>query len=196
MIIGIGYAKQSGKDTFGDMLIKLCRDNNIVVCKDSFAEGLKKTILILFPQVKAHHLYGSEEQKMEPIPGLNVPGKPHACGRWMMQFFGTECCRAIYGGIWANQLAVRATQQKDKVTITVDLRFKNEAKVIKDNGGITIRIDRKRDAVDEHQSEIDLRDYNEWDLIIDNNSDLESLAKEAKEVFNTLIKAKHERDRT
>jgi len=107
-----------------------------------------------------------------------------------MQFFGTECCRAIYGGIWANQLAVRAAQQKDKVTITVDLRFKNEAKVITDNGGITIRIDRKRDSIDEHQSEIDLKDYKDWNLIIDNNSSLESLAKEAEDVFRTLIKPK------
>lgn len=196
MIIGIGYAKQSGKDTFGDMLIKLFQEKNIVVCKDSFAEGLKKTLMILFPQIKHRHLYGTEADKMEAIPGLNVPGKPYACGRWLMQFFGTEVCRAIYGGIWANQLAVRAAQQYNKITITTDCRFKNEAEVIKNNGGIIIKIDRKTESTDEHQSEVDLKDYTDWDLIIDNNSDLESLAKEAKEAFTTLLLPKHERNRT
>lgn len=194
MIIGIGYAKQSGKDTLGDMLIELFQKNNIIVCKDSFAEGLKKTILILFPQVKPYHLYGSDEEKMMKIEGLSVPGKPYACGRWIMQFFGTECCRAIYGGIWANQLAHRAAQQHGKVTMTVDLRFNNEVQVIKDNGGIIIKIERKSDSIDEHQSENDLKEFKDWDYIIDNNSTLESLSKEAKELFETLLLPKfHER---
>lgn len=196
MIVGIGYAKQSGKDTLGDMLIEQFQKNNIVVCKDSFSEGLKKTILILFPQVKPYHLYGSDAEKMHKIEGLSVPGKPYACGRWIMQFFGTECCRAIYGGIWANQLAHRAIQQKDKVTITVDLRFKNEVEVIKDNGGIIIKIERNTESTDEHQSENDLKDYKGWDYIIDNNSNLSSLTKEAKELFKTLLLPKHERNRS
>ena len=187
MIIGIGFAKQSGKDTLGDALLELFKDQNIVAVKDSFAEGLKKTLLKLFPQVQNRHLYGSEADKMEVIPGLTIPGKPHACGRWLMQFFGTECCRAIYGGIWANQLAVRAAMQYKKITITTDLRFKNEAEVIKNNGGITIKIDRNTESTDEHQSENDLKDYNDWDLIIDNNGSIDSLRAQAWDHFNTLL---------
>jgi hypothetical protein len=187
MIIGIGYSKQSGKDTFGDMLINLFKEQNIIICKDAFAEGLKKSLMLLFPQIKHRHMWGSEEDKMEKIPGLSVPGKPYACGRWLCQFFGTECCRAIYSDIWVNQLCLRSLQQTSKVTITTDLRHKNEAKLIKDNGGIIIKMDRGIVSGDEHQSENDLVDYTDWDLIIENKSDLESLAKEAKEVFNTLL---------
>jgi hypothetical protein len=132
---------------------------------------------------------------MEPIPGLSVPGKPYACGRWIMQFFGTECCRSIYGGIWANQLAHRAAQQKSKVTITVDLRFKNEVDVIKNYGGIIIKIERNTESIDEHQSENDLKDFKDWDLIIDNNSTLESLAKEARDMFSSLLYPSYERNR-
>jgi len=187
MIIGIGYSKQSGKDTFGDMLINLFKENNIIVCKDAFAEGLKKTLMLLFPQIKQRHMWGSEEDKMEAIPGLSVPGKPYACGRWLCQFFGTECCRAIYSDIWVNQLCLRSLQQTSKVTITTDLRHKNEAKLIKDNGGIIIKMDRGIVSGDEHQSENDLVDYTDWDLIIENKSGLDSLAKEAEEVFNTLL---------
>lgn len=193
MIIGIGYSKQSGKDTFGDMLINLFKENNIIVCKDAFAEGLKKTLMLLFPQIKHRHMWGSEEDKMEKIPGLSVPGKPYACGRWLCQFFGTECCRAIYSDIWVNQLCLRSLQQKTKVTITTDLRHKNEAKLIKDNGGIIIKMDRGIVSGDEHQSENDLVDYTDWDLIIENKSDLSSLAKEAGEVFNTLLLPRYQK---
>lgn len=195
MIIGIGYAKQSGKDTFGDMLINLFKEQNIVVCKDAFAEGLKKALMALFPQIKHRHLWGSEEDKMEKIPGLTVPGKPYACGRWLCQFFGTECCRAIYDDIWVNQLCLRSLQQKSKVTITTDLRHENEAKLIKENGGIIIKIDRGIESNDEHSSENALKHYKDWDLIIENKSDLSALAKEASEVFTTLLLPKyHERN--
>jgi hypothetical protein len=194
VIIGIGYKKQSGKDTFADMLLKLFKEQNIICCKDSFAEGLKQALMKLFPQVKRFHLYGTDDEKMMEIEGLKIPGRPYCCGRWLMQYFGTDVCRNIYSGIWANQLCERAMQQNGKVTITSDVRFRNEVKAIKENGGIIIKIERDSDVTDSHQSENDLKDYKDWDISIDNNSTLEELSVKAKKTFVNLLRTYNERN--
>lgn len=68
--------------------------------------------------------------------------------------------------------------------IITDVRFKNEAKAIKDRGGIVIRINRDSLNIKEnsHQSEIDLDDY-EFDYTIYNNSDISSLINSVRDML-------------
>ena len=67
--------------------------------------------------------------------------------------------------------------------IITDLRYKNEAKFIKNKSGILIRVNRGIDKKNTHISERDLDDYKEWDYIIDNNGTIEELIDKVKEIL-------------
>ena len=66
--------------------------------------------------------------------------------------------------------------------IITDVRFPNEAKAVKDRGGILIRINRPGfENTGDHLSEIALDDYKNFDTIIINDGTIEDLSKKIKE---------------
>jgi dephospho-CoA kinase len=77
--------------------------------------------------------------------------------------------------------------------IITDCRFPNEAKAIKDRGGILIRVNRPRYGnsmvalATAHESETALDGYEKWNYIIDNNGTIEELIEKVKQI---LIKEK------
>jgi hypothetical protein len=65
---------------------------------------------------------------------------------------------------------------RDHMFLIPDLRYKNEAKRIKERGGILVRINRGNLPPIEdpsHISEVDLDNWEDWDYVIDNNGSLE-----------------------
>lgn len=73
--------------------------------------------------------------------------------------------------------------------IITDVRFPDEAKAIKDRGGLVLRIHRLNPQmiphdVAVHPSETSLDNYNDFDAIIDNNGTLDSLRKKAIDIVN------------
>jgi hypothetical protein len=79
--------------------------------------------------------------------------------------------------------------------LITDLRFTNEAKAIKDRGGICIRVNRHfetqtfynsnvsfPDGIPVHPSENELDDY-AFDYVIENNSDISTLVEKVKEML-------------
>ena len=124
--------------------------------------------------------------------------------RLLLQLLGTECGRnIIHPDIWVNSLMA---EYKSKLSsnnpvddldweprfiypnwIITDTRFPNELEAVKKKGGITIRVNRNlEESKDQHESETEL-DNAEFDYVIDNNSDVESLIEKVKEI---LIKEK------
>ena len=112
--------------------------------------------------------------------------------RKLLQLLGTECGRQIiHPNIWVNALFSdykkiaynwdcdgNTTVEGYPNWIITDVRFPNEAKAIKDRGGILIRINRPQYLdnglvirKDEHLSETALDDYDGFDYVIENNSD-------------------------
>ena len=71
--------------------------------------------------------------------------------------------------------------------IISDVRFPNEADIIKNKGGILIKINRNTEIINNHESEIILDNYTKWDYIIDNDDKIEYLIKKVREI---LIKEK------
>lgn len=78
--------------------------------------------------------------------------------------------------------------------IITDLRYPNELQAIKDKSGITIRVDRFTGNVGidndthavtdwQHESETALDDYQDWDYIIHNDSDIKSLIEKVKDIL-------------
>jgi hypothetical protein len=68
------------------------------------------------------------------------------------------------------------------VAIT-DVRFPNEAVAIKRAGGTLVKINRPDVAVLEHPSEHALDDWDQWDLVIDNDGTLEEFRHKCKALF-------------
>lgn len=66
--------------------------------------------------------------------------------------------------------------------IITDVRFPNEAKAIKERGGIVIRVNRfdytKEELADMHESETALDDYHDFDCIINNKESLTNLIEQ------------------
>lgn len=135
--------------------------------------------------------------------------------RLLLQLLGTEAGRnIIHPNIWVNALF---TDFKQLVSpgytnnwIITDVRFPNEAKAIKDRGGIMIRINRPQFMIDgrvllkeektsalkarasrpnnaiglmfkdEHASETGLDDYDKFDYVIENDGTVQDLIDKVK----------------
>lgn len=120
--------------------------------------------------------------------------------RLLLQLLGTDCGRnIIHPNIWIN---VTFADYKPKHFRTVkfentfshqemiypnwiisDVRFPNEAKAIKDRGGILIRVNRESSSSSIHESEIALDNYTDWDYVIDNNGTIEELTEKVRQIL-------------
>ncbi len=92
--------------------------------------------------------------------------------RELLQLVGTEGLRSINEDVWCTSLFCR--YDPSQRWLIPDTRFQNEAKIIKDNGGIVIRIERDSNQVSNHLSETDLDCY-KFDKIISNNGTISKL---------------------
>lgn len=129
--------------------------------------------------------------------------------RLLLQLIGTDLFRnKLHPNIWVNalmadykesQLGQAKRRRKGKTFpigyflpnwIITDVRFPNEAKAIKNRGGILIRIERDyvlrggpEDPKNQHPSETALDDYQDWDYIIQNDGTIEDLIEKVKEIL-------------
>lgn len=176
MLIGISGKLYSGKDTVG-ALFKL-QNNNIRI--EKFANTLKDVVQLLTNCDRADLEHQQGKNKFLPEWGLTL-------GQFL-QIFGTDTCRYNFNkNIWVIALLSRYNSNCDWVV--TDVRFPNEAQAIKDNNGYLIRVDRNidREIVSNrnlnHESEVALDNWKNWDYIIDNNGSLEELEKRVKEIY-------------
>ena len=105
------------------------------------------------------------------------------------QLFGTDFARKlIKDTIWLDMAP------KQNVIIT-DVRFDNEANMVKDNGGILIQVLRNTKEIKEnnHTSEMGVKDYL-VDVIVDNDSTKKKL-KEKIDKLLEVLNAKYSEDK-
>ena len=85
-------------------------------------------------------------------------------------------------------------EQKGNIVVT-DVRIKHEYELFKANGAISIRIETDRDLREQRGgkligeddvTEVDLDDIQDWDYIIDNNKDYETLRKNVLSIVQKL----------
>lgn len=113
--------------------------------------------------------------------------------RLLMELLGTPCGREIiHPNIWVNSLMskykpLKLSEYNPSKWIITDVRFPNEAKAIKDRGGILIKVNRPQAEIRDTNPEKALDNYTEWDYEIDNSLDYDYLINKVKEV---LIKEK------
>lgn len=178
VLIGLVGKKGSGKDTLKDYITK--NNNNII--SYAFADPLKEICGILF-QLSQEQLYGHQSIKEKKIDELNVSP------RILFQRIGTNLFRNELlnvlpemkdvlknDSIWIFAFKRWYKKNKHKNVIVSDVRFENEAKSIREMGGILIYIDRYSNNCDQHESEKNIEKI-KCDFVIKNKSTIIDLYK-------------------
>jgi hypothetical protein len=156
-IVGITGVAGSGKDTAAGYLE---RQHHYHVFR--FADPLKRAIESMFGLPSS--IWDDRVAKEADIPWL---GKSP---RYLAQTLGTDWGRKLVSeDLWLLLLQRRLETHKDWRIVVPDVRFDNEAKLIKDAGGVVLHISRDvADAVAPHVSEAGV-DPMHVDWWIDNN---------------------------
>jgi GTPase SAR1 family protein len=181
ILIGICGESGSGKTTVADYLV-----NKYFFQEYAFASPLKKIAEVFGFEQK--QLYGSQVEKLQVNDQLGISS------REFMQKFGTEICREILpkiipnmdlgesGIIWIKLFEkflvnLRNTRGCNACVVISDVRFPDEAKSIKNQGGLLIRLTRNIDksgSEHTHVSETSV-DSIECDKHINNNGSKDEL---------------------
>lgn len=177
LIVGIGYAKGSGKDTVANLLQEhVPFKHKLNPIRVAFADALK------------HEFAGIMDTTVEEIEKNKPLWRPG------LQWYGTEYVQQILGDklYWVKRLEDRMTylqRSLHKCVIIPDVRFLHEVEFIKRNGGRLIRVDRGGPRSDKHASEQELTGYVGWHHIIDNNGSMNQLNAKVVELANELLNA-------
>lgn len=178
MIIGISGRKFSGKSTVATLLFN-ATGYKIV----SFADKLKDVTCLLSGCTREQlEDYDFKENSLVPAhlrPYCGDAEQPTY--RAFLQHFGSEFMRSVNDSIWIDCTLANAGAFN---LIISDVRFPNEAKAIKDRGGIIIKV--VRDGIESNDTHCSETSINEIipDFIVHNDSSMQDL------VFNidTLVR--------
>jgi hypothetical protein len=142
----------------------------------SFADTLKDIIVHLF-QVPPECVRGTDVQKNTPIDHMlweNMPGttpdpaentdrfyhpKGAMTGRELMQFFGTEIMRKMWGPVWLQDCMNKIITDSSEIALITDVRFPNEGQAIHDAPGNLLYLPRSVHK-DGHASEAEVDNIN------------------------------------
>ena len=136
-LVGFTGELGSGKDTAGEALTKIGHT------RFAFGDALKR-MLKHGLGLTQEQLHGTQAQKAEPIDWLDCEVTP----RRMMQTLGTEWGRdLIHPDLWV--LALRRELETHLIrrrlnAVVTDVRFENEASMIRELGGVIIHVRRPK----------------------------------------------------
>jgi len=171
MIIAISGKAQSGKDTIGACLVS--QHGFIRVAS---ADALKRIAMRTF----------------------NWDGAKDARGRKFLQDLATAV-RGYNPDFWIG-ITLQEIERMRRPMVTgkaedfviTDVRYKNEADLLKKEGAVLIRIEREGIELFDHESETQLDDYEDFDYMISNSSSIADL-EERVTIILSAIREKNER---
>lgn len=182
IIIGFcGYAGV-GKDTAANAIGEYCERQLGKPGRFAFADPMRDMLLAL--GVPAEYMV-DRNLKEQPIPGL---GRSY---RQLAQTLGTEWGRVCHGeDFWVRALAARVDKFDGDVVLIPDVRFPNEAKWIRSQGGYLARITRPAwAAVNPHESERHVAEMSaEFEML--NTGSKEDLEEAAVGVLQQVVRAR------
>ena len=192
-ILGIHGHARSGKDTLGQYLINIFKEEyNRHFMRVAFADELKKMCAQHF-DLSYEQLWGDKKEEPDfryvkelPGEGTVLPDEFFWTPREIMQEFG-GFYRKIDRNFWVNILDKYVGNGKD--VIVTDVRYLNEVGYIEENGGVNIRVVRDVDNKihgQNHASETEL-DNCAFDITVENNSTLEGLMSAAYNIANAIL---------
>jgi hypothetical protein len=194
MLIGLVGKARSGKDTVATSMVAVLRER---VKTFSFADPLKEFCMQVFGWNR-ETIFGTSDLRNRPDPRYRRPNGELLTPRFALQTLGTEWGRNCYENIWAD-LGVRRAQDwleayrncdcydacdcsAPRIAVLTDCRFVNEAKAVRDAGGLVWKIERPGAGLSGpsgcHPSELELESPEMAALVthtITNDSSLEVL---------------------
>lgn len=160
MLIGVVGKKFSGKDTM----------SNYLRAKYSFltyayALPLKQTCKTLFLL--------SEDQMNDPELKEHIDTRWNKTPRELLQFLGTDIMRNQFDkNFWIKYFNSWYENNKTRRIVVSDCRFQNEVDAILDKGGVVVKVVRKSDDKDSHESEQLIDQITGIHYVIHNDSSL------------------------
>lgn len=200
-IIAINGTIGSGKDTYAKTFI----ENGYT--RMSFATNLKHSVAVIFGWDR-EMIEGltPEGRRLRELPDpywCKKLGRDDVSPRWVLQNFGTDVVRRHFDDkIWVYSLEKAMQDVQGDIVIT-DCRFPNELKMIRQNKGILIEVQRvlphwyglaseynkgniriKPVELEQiHESEWAWIGINKPDYVVQNNSTIENLQKHAMDII-------------
>ena len=170
IVIGLGHKIRTGKDTAAKALVR-----ELGFTQASFANALKQEIIDTIPRTllayAEEHFSGEEYDSRDRADQINdlIYTNRTPVTRALLQEWGTELRRSEDEDYWVKKLEkqIIAGDYGNRVVIT-DMRFPNEAAMVRRLRGKTVRIDRPGMPQLNHPSETSLDDYQGWDACIIN----------------------------
>ena len=134
-------------------------------------------------KVDKRYNIANQDKQIDNLLIYHEPGQ--MTGREVMQVFGSDVCRRMYGDCWANTTINQIKVEQPELAIITDGRFPNEVQSTHNAGGIVIRF--LRNPLDQsHQSEVKLdnTDVAEFDFVLNNQN--MTIAEQNKNVAQYL----------
>ena len=117
------------------------------------------------------------------------PGQTAVTVRRILQWWGTEYRRAQDADYWTKAWG-RKVEQFDLENMHVlvdDVRFMNELNVIREHGGLIVKIERPGfDGANNHASETSLDEYRDWDEVLLNDGTLDEFKTQVEQLAEQL----------
>ena len=169
ILVGLTGRAGSGKDTVADWFVKHHKFK-----KMSFAQPIKVALSALDMPEPA-----DRERKEQPIPGFSFTWREAA------QKLGTEWGRSLDENLWVKLVQKRLHIAMSNVVIS-DVRFENEAAMIREMGGTILHIQGRQASLGEnaiHVSEAGIELHIE-DIVVDNRGSIEELYEQLMELMS------------
>lgn len=214
MVIGISGKIYAGKDATGKIIQSLLQKQDDTDMGFPTYEIKKfKTKIVKIASLLtgiAEELFEDREFKDSYLPAQwndrwmngNTEVSTPVTIRQLLQRVGTDAIRDnLHEDTWVNALfadykVLSATtiqtgpdyfhRLRFPDWIITDVRFPNEAKRVKDHGGLLIRVDRPDQQILNHETETALDSYDKWDGYIHNNGTLEDLQESVKDILHNF----------
>jgi len=173
MIIGLSGYAQSGKDTVAELLCL-----NYKYHRRAFADPMRDAIYRLNPYIINDGLGDGSWRVADDVDehGWEM-SKQHPEVRRLLQVFGTDVGRSMFGENFWVDIALAGLNPKHRVVLS-DVRFPNEAEAIKNLGGQVWRINRHNHTpVNGHKSEHAMDNYM-FKHVLYNDGTIDDLADE------------------
>ena len=175
ILIGIAGPAQSGKSTLAGEFRRLVKFRGRKYAEKPFAGPLKRMLTSIGVDI-------SDLSKNVPVPFLDGSITP----RIMMQTLGTEWGRSLLPNLWLRVWQHELDDGANVVTVP-DVRFDNEAELIRSMGGTIIHVTRKPTAdmlaVPAHASEAGITRA-KGDIIFRNDRGIEKMTQLAASILD------------
>ena len=174
-VIGLGHVARVGKDvaaarlvqehgftrlSTADLIREFCRELNPIVNFSGVAPPVYAEAVTYRQAIEWHGEDAAKDKEAE------VRRLQQEVGQIMRRLYGQD--------FWSEQMERLIRDTPGSVVIS-DVRFPNECETIWEYGGVVVRIDRPGFEPLDHITDQALADFEHWNFIIANDSDVEAL---------------------